>query len=348
MNGTNELTVAKWPFFVADGLVIAAAGFLVWFSPWPPSPGIVLAVVLLLFVGAATCLVPYLLEFYWAWQQEMAALEEKSEVQRLTMEKTMAEMTHLMGQWQQGPVPSGAQPEAAAEMNRQLEQAAQALQQWQARLAEQEVTLRDEMAELLREEEERREQFHARLEEAKTQWERVCEQVTQRLGDGTFDTPSAGSGEPPEAPGPLPTVEAVAVEEDAPVDDHEPEPAPVAAAAAEISAERRPVSAGRKVAKKAQVKVRQESGDSLFSTTTVVATAFIGASNKLFLRGEGPGLSWEAGVPMQFVEIGKWSWTVTETPEPVRIQVFKNDAEPDKGGVLTVEPGQRLEIRPEF
>ncbi|MDI1319435.1 MAG: hypothetical protein PSW75_04465, partial [bacterium] len=40
--------------------------------------------------------------------------------------------------------------------------------------------------------------------------------------------------------------------------------------------------------------------------TRLLATAYIGIGNKLFIRGDGPGLSWDKGVPMQFVSIGKW------------------------------------------
>ena len=43
--------------------------------------------------------------------------------------------------------------------------------------------------------------------------------------------------------------------------------------------------------------------------TTVIAKVMIGIGNKPYVRGEGPGLSWEEGVPMNFLEIGKWAWS---------------------------------------
>ena len=49
--------------------------------------------------------------------------------------------------------------------------------------------------------------------------------------------------------------------------------------------------------------VREEAPGSLFSTSTIVATAFIGSGNQVFLRGEGAGLSWRKGVPMR-IEVG--------------------------------------------
>ena len=43
--------------------------------------------------------------------------------------------------------------------------------------------------------------------------------------------------------------------------------------------------------------------------TTVIAKVMIGIGNKPFVRGEGPGLSWDEGVAMNFLEIGKWAWS---------------------------------------
>ena len=82
--------------------------------------------------------------------------------------------------------------------------------------------------------------------------------------------------------------------------------------------------------------------------TAVVAKVKIGIGNKPFLRGEGPGLSWEEGVPMNFVEIGKWAWSPSDKVAPLVIQVYRNDEDPDPTGKHEVEPGQKLEITPDF
>ncbi len=59
--------------------------------------------------------------------------------------------------------------------------------------------------------------------------------------------------------------------------------------------------------------------------TRLLVTAYIGIGNKLFVRGEGPGLSWERGVPLQFVSIGKWRWESAEAAAPVTLKLYKND-----------------------
>jgi hypothetical protein len=82
--------------------------------------------------------------------------------------------------------------------------------------------------------------------------------------------------------------------------------------------------------------------------TAVVAKVKIGIGNKPFLRGEGPGLSWEEGVPMNFVEIGKWAWSPSDKDAPLVVQVYRNDEDPDPTGKHEVEPGQKLELSPDF
>ena len=82
--------------------------------------------------------------------------------------------------------------------------------------------------------------------------------------------------------------------------------------------------------------------------TTVVANVMIGIGNKPYLRGEGPGLSWDEGVSMNFIEIGKWAWSSPRKNASLMVQVYRNDQDPDKGGKIEVKPGQKLEITPDF
>ncbi len=83
-------------------------------------------------------------------------------------------------------------------------------------------------------------------------------------------------------------------------------------------------------------------------STSLVATAYIGIGNKLYLRGDGPGLSWEQGVPMQFLAIGKWGWTTTEAAVPVTCRVYRNDDTPMLEENIVIDPGTKAEITPKF
>jgi chemotaxis protein histidine kinase CheA len=87
-----------------------------------------------------------------------------------------------------------------------------------------------------------------------------------------------------------------------------------------------------------------ESSASSDGATRLLVTAYIGIGNKLFIRGEGPGLSWDRGVPMQFVSIGKWGWASHEATAPVKCKLFKNDDTAALSGEVTLEPGKHVEV----
>jgi hypothetical protein len=78
--------------------------------------------------------------------------------------------------------------------------------------------------------------------------------------------------------------------------------------------------------------------------TRLLATAYIGIGNKLFIRGDGPGLSWDKGVPMQFVSIGKWGWATHDATAPVACKLYKNDETAALSGEIRLEPGKHVEI----
>ncbi|MBI2518686.1 MAG: hypothetical protein HYV95_17565 [Opitutae bacterium] len=87
-----------------------------------------------------------------------------------------------------------------------------------------------------------------------------------------------------------------------------------------------------------------EASASSDGATRLLATAYIGIGNKLFIRGDGPGLSWDRGVPMQFVSIGKWGWSTHDAAGPVRIKLYKNDESAALSGEVTLEPGRHTEV----
>ena len=106
--------------------------------------------------------------------------------------------------------------------------------------------------------------------------------------------------------------------------------------------------AGNDLPAKAEEKDSEKDKADKNATTTVVANVMIGIGNKPYLRGEGPGLNWDEGVSMNFIEIGKWAWSPPRKNASLTVQVYRNDQDPDKGGKFEVKPGQRLEITPDF
>jgi hypothetical protein len=83
--------------------------------------------------------------------------------------------------------------------------------------------------------------------------------------------------------------------------------------------------------------------------TRLLVTAYIGIGNKLYVRGEGPGLSWEKGVPLQFVSIGKWRWETPDASESLTLRLYKNDEQECVSlGEFTLAPGHQQEVHASF
>jgi uncharacterized protein YoxC len=83
--------------------------------------------------------------------------------------------------------------------------------------------------------------------------------------------------------------------------------------------------------------------------TRLVVTAYIGIGNRLFIRGDGPGLSWEKGLPLTFVSIGKWRWDTSDATTAIRFKLYKNDeVECTILGERSVEPGAQQELTASF
>jgi hypothetical protein len=83
--------------------------------------------------------------------------------------------------------------------------------------------------------------------------------------------------------------------------------------------------------------------------TRLIVTAYIGIGNRLFIRGEGPGLSWEKGVPLQFVSIGKWRWETSDAMAPLNFKLYKNDTvECTALGSQNLDPGHQQELTASF
>jgi chemotaxis protein histidine kinase CheA len=87
-----------------------------------------------------------------------------------------------------------------------------------------------------------------------------------------------------------------------------------------------------------------ESSSSSDGATRLLATAYIGIGNKLFIRGDGPGLSWDQGVAMQFVSIGKWGWSTHDAAGPVRCKLYKNDESAALTGEVVLDAGRHTEV----
>lgn len=82
--------------------------------------------------------------------------------------------------------------------------------------------------------------------------------------------------------------------------------------------------------------------------TTISALVDVGFGNTLYLRGEGPGLSWEKGVPMDCKADDRWSLTLAESARPVVFKFLLNDETWCAGDDLVATSGAEVTFKPEF
>jgi hypothetical protein len=82
--------------------------------------------------------------------------------------------------------------------------------------------------------------------------------------------------------------------------------------------------------------------------TFISARIDIGFGNHLFLRGEGPGLTWNHGLAMDCVGTGLWTSAVKNASAPVTFKVLVNDLSWSDGPDFSVQPGQSITITPTF
>lgn len=82
--------------------------------------------------------------------------------------------------------------------------------------------------------------------------------------------------------------------------------------------------------------------------TSLIVHANLGIGKKPYIRGQGPGLNWSYGIPMAFIEMGKWQWTAPDSSQPIICRIYKNDEVPAEGEVLCLQPGEQVELSPGF
>ncbi len=83
------------------------------------------------------------------------------------------------------------------------------------------------------------------------------------------------------------------------------------------------------------------------ATVTIEAKIDVGFGNNLFARGQGGGLSWERGLPLQNIDSRTWRLLVP-TQEQVQFKLLINDAIWAQGADVVAAPGKKVEVTPDF
>jgi hypothetical protein len=83
-------------------------------------------------------------------------------------------------------------------------------------------------------------------------------------------------------------------------------------------------------------------------TTVVEARIDVGVGNRVFIRGQGDGLSWCQGVALNCTDPTTWVWSTTQASGKVVFKLLLNDQIWAKGEDIAVEAGRKVEVVPFF
>ena len=114
-----------------------------------------------------------------------------------------------------------------------------------------------------------------------------------------------------------------------------------------LLAETTPDPAPKAVAVEQKKSPGQKSAVSAPRATTIEAKIDVGFGNTLYLRGQGPGLSWDRGVPCECVDRNTWRWTAPRA-EKLTFKLLLNDSVWARGADLVIRPGEKVEVVPAF
>jgi hypothetical protein len=83
------------------------------------------------------------------------------------------------------------------------------------------------------------------------------------------------------------------------------------------------------------------------SPITIEARIDVGFGNRLFLRGQGEGLSWDRGTPLECVDSQTWR-LIVPSKDKLQFKLLINDSVWAKGEDVVATPGKRVELVPAF
>lgn len=82
--------------------------------------------------------------------------------------------------------------------------------------------------------------------------------------------------------------------------------------------------------------------------TVINARTDVGFGNTLFIRGDGPGLNWEKGAPLDCIASDHWKIELEAGSRPVVFKLLINDEQWNSGPDYTAEVSSTATVHPEF
>ena len=82
--------------------------------------------------------------------------------------------------------------------------------------------------------------------------------------------------------------------------------------------------------------------------TVITAKIDVGFGNTLYIRGAGPGLTWNKGVPLVCAADDAWTISLPGATSPVVFKFLINDSTWSRGEDYSSAPGSTAELAPTF
>lgn len=80
----------------------------------------------------------------------------------------------------------------------------------------------------------------------------------------------------------------------------------------------------------------------------LIVKAHVEEDDVLCLRGEGPGLNWQEGMPMNYTGNDEWSWSAKDISQAITCRIYLNDEISAFGDDIVLNPGDATEVSPSF
>jgi len=127
-------------------------------------------------------------------------------------------------------------------------------------------------------------------------------------------------------------------------------PAPKQAAPTRVAVKKATVKEGavKKIVAKVPAEKVAAPKKEAAAKTVITAKINVGFGNALFLRGEGPGLSWDLGSPMNCAGDDEWTIAIAGAKAPVVAKFLVNDANWSTGRDYEVAIGDSVVLEPTF
>jgi hypothetical protein len=111
-----------------------------------------------------------------------------------------------------------------------------------------------------------------------------------------------------------------------------------------VAAKKAPLkkAAAKKAAKKAPAKkvaAKKKTGGKRAAGTKIIARVDVGFGNSLYIRGEGGGLSWDKGQPMENVSAYEWAYNAPSASGDLSFKFLINDEKWAEGDNVVVGKG---------